>query len=252
MKSFIFASLLSMLAAAAPASRSLNSSILAYYPSDNPKGDGILVVPGGGYQHVSLDYEGAEAQTWLNQHGYHVWVLNYAVSSTASTPLYPTPQNQAAEAVQYIRTLDSVKKLGIWGFSAGGHLAATTVTNPDVAAQLDFAILAYPVITMDPSFTHPGSRENLIGANPSPELQASLSGENRVTNSTPPVFLFHTANDPVVPVKNTLVFAEAMAKHGRKFQSLILPDGEHGIALALDDPVRTWTGELERWLTYSV
>lgn len=209
-------------------------------------------MPGGGYQHVSLDYEGAQAQAWLNEHGYDVWVLNYTVSDTAPAPIYPAPQNQAAEAVQQIRALGSVKKLGIWGFSAGGHLTATTMTDPNVAGKLDFAILAYPVITMDPSFTHPGSRTNLIGDNPSAELQSSLSGENRVTNSTPPAFLFHTANDPVVPVKNSLVFADALAKHGRGFQTLILPDGPHGIALALDDPKRSWTGELERWLKYSV
>ncbi|PVI06862.1 endo-1,4-beta-xylanase B [Periconia macrospinosa] len=233
---------------ASPASRSLNSSILSYYPSPAPNGDGVLVVPGGGYQAVSLDYEGAQAQAWLNERGYHVWVLNYTVASTAPAPIYPVPQNQAAEAVNQIRALDSVKKLGIWGFSAGGHLSATTVTNPDVERNLDFAILAYPVITMDPSFTHSGSRTNLIGENPSIELQSSLSGENRVTNSTPPVFLFHTANDAAVPVKNSLVFAEALAKHGRKFSILILPDGPHGIALALDDPARTWTAELERFL----
>lgn len=240
---------LAKLAAGAP---SVNSSNLAYYPAANPNGDGVLVTPGGGYQRVSLDYEGLETQTWLNERGYHVWVLNYTVANYVPAPIYPAPQNEAIAAVQQIRATNSVKKLGIWGFSAGGHLSATTVTDPAVESQLDWAVLAYPVITMDPSFTHGGSRTNLIGVNASAELQYSLSAENRVTNSTPPVFLFHTSNDATVPVKNTLVFAEALAKHGRQFQSLILPDGPHGIALSLDDPALSWTGELERWLKYSV
>jgi len=228
----------------------MNSSVLTYYPAPSPNGDGVLVVPGGGYAFVSLDFEGANTTAYLNERGYHVWVLNYATSSTAKTPLYPLPQNQALDAVKQIRGLKTVKKLGIWGFSAGGHLAATTITNPE--AQLDYAILAYPVITMDPAYTHQGSRTNLIGGNPSPELQSKMSAQNGVSDSTPPVFLFHTANDHTVPIQNTLLFASAMANHSRPFQTLILPDGPHGLGLALNDPVRSWTPELERWMKYSI
>ncbi|KAF2646742.1 endo-1,4-beta-xylanase B [Massarina eburnea CBS 473.64] len=232
------------------AKRELNSSTLAYYPASSPNGNGVLITPGGGYTYVSLDHEGSQPAAWLNQRGYHAWVLDYATSSTDKAPLYPLPQNQALEAVKQIRALGTVTKLGIWGFSAGGHLSATTITNPE--ADLDFAVLAYPVITMDPTYTHAGSRTNLIGNNPSAELQKNMSAETRVTNSTPPVFLFHTANDGSVPVQNTLLFANAMASKGRQFQTLILPDGNHGLGLALADPVRNWTTELDRWLKYSV
>lgn len=228
----------------------MNSSTLTYYPAPNPNGNGVIVAPGGGYSYLSLDSEGAQPAAWLNERGYHVWVLNYATAGTARTPLYPLPQDQALQAVQQIRALDSVSKLGIWGFSAGGHLAATTVTNPK--ADLDFGILAYPVITMDPKYTHAGSRKNLIGDNASLELQTKMSAENLVSNSTPPVFLFHTANDASVPLQNTLLFAGAMASHKRGAQTLILPDGRHGLGLALTDPVRNWTSELDRFLKYSI
>lgn len=228
----------------------MNSTQLSFYPAPDPNGVGILVIPGGGYGHVSLDYEGANTTAYLNQRGYDAWVLNYSTAETAPTPLYPVPLDEALEALRVIRAQNRVSKLGIWGYSAGGHLAAMTVTNP--AANVDFGILAYPVITMDPEFTHPGSRTNLIGDEASLDLQQKTSAENAVTESTPPIFLFHTANDPTVPIQNTLLFSNAMAAKMRSMQVLILPDGPHGICLALDDPVRNWTPELERWMKYSI
>ncbi|KAF1979348.1 alpha/beta-hydrolase [Bimuria novae-zelandiae CBS 107.79] len=230
--------------------QSVNSSILTYHPSSSSNGVGVLVLPGGGYSYTSMDKEGYQPAAWLNARGYDAWILDYATANNTKTPLYPLPQDQALEAVQQIRAKKTVSKLGIWGFSAGGHLAATTVTN--TSADLDFGILAYPVITMDPKHTHNGSRTNLLGANPSPELELEMSAEKRVSNSTPPVFLFHTANDKSVPIQNSLEFANAMASHARPFQALILPDGGHGLGLALSDPVRSWTDELERFLKYSI
>ncbi|CAH0021483.1 unnamed protein product [Clonostachys rhizophaga] len=231
---------------------SLNSSRLVYYPApkNNCRGIGFLVLPGGGYSYVSLPREGSNSTKYLNERGYDAWVLDYAAADKAPTPLYPAPQNEALEAVRYIRSLNKVKKLGVWGYSAGGHLAATTVTNPE--AELDFGILAYPVITMEEPLTHKGSRNNLIGENPSPELVEKLSAQNLVSESTPPIFLFHTANDATVPVENSILFIQSMIKYDRPFQSLILPKGSHGIGLAFDDPVLNWTSELDRWLQYSV
>ncbi|KAL2858580.1 Alpha/Beta hydrolase protein [Aspergillus pseudoustus] len=233
----------------------LDSTKLAYYPAPEPNGLGIgvLVVPGGGYSHVSLDREGSNSTLYLNTRGYDAWVLNYSVAETSPTPLYPVPLNEALCAAQHIRRTtpkSKLSKLGIWGYSAGGHLAAVTVTNP--AAALDFGILAYPVISMDSAITHAGSRTNLLGDNPSPELVWQMSAENRVSNSTPPVFVYHSANDATVPVENTLRFIGAMTEHSRPYQALILPDGAHGIALALGDPERNWEGELDRFLTYSI
>ena len=242
---------------------------LQFFPADKPNKTGVLVVPGGGYGFVALDHEGNQVARWLNARGFDAWVLDYTVASPETpAPIFPAPQNEALESVRRIRAQNRVSKLGMWGFSAGGHLSAITITNPE--AKLDFAVLAYPVISMEPGITHAGSRanllgdkkedaastiagafvrSNLIGIHADAELLRSLSAQNRVSLQTPPVFLFHTANDPLVPVQNSLVFALAMAEHRRPFEILVLPDGPHGIGLALNDAKLSWTGELERWLT---
>ena len=334
-------------------------------------GAGVLIIPGGGYSFVSLDYEGADAVRWLNARGLDAWVLDYTTTCAAPAPLYPTPLGEAADAVRCIRgclegqlqsrdlqgggsssSSSSSKatvsvadeggkggegdgegdgdgnkvgryRLGIWGFSAGAHLAALTLTSPDVEPLLDFAVLAYPVVSMTPDdndgdivVAHLGSRRNLLGDGSTgprgsgdvggvggdadastarsrsasasaaaraaaamavvpktiqekkeggedggskedlfddiPQLQRQMSPHRAVGPGTPPVFIFHTANDPAVPVQNALLFAGAMARQARPFQLLVLPDGRHGISLALDDPKLSWTGELERWLRWSV
>ncbi|KAL2869102.1 alpha/beta hydrolase [Aspergillus lucknowensis] len=232
---------------------SFNTSKLTFYPApeNNGLGVGVLVLPGGGYIYLSPE-EASNSTTYLNAKGYDAWVLEYSVASTAPTPLYPVPQEEAVAAVKYIRsqTETKVKKLGIWGYSAGGHLAAVTVTNPE--ADLDFGILAYPVISMDDAITHQGSRHYLLGDNPPAELVEAMSAENRVTPATPPIFIYHSADDETVPVENTLRFISALTKKSRPYQALIIPDGEHGIALALDDPQRNWSPELDRFLKYSI
>lgn len=211
----------------------------------------VLVIPGGGYSHVSPQ-EASNSTTYLNARGYDAWVLNYTVTDTAPIPLYPAPQEEALAAAHYIRAQQKVKvnKLGIWGYSAGGHLAAVTVTNPN--AGLDFGILAYPVISMDLAITHNGSRANLLGDNPPDALVAKMSAEKRVTGETPPIFVYHSVNDATVPVENTLRFIGALAAKERPFQTLIIPDGDHGIGLAMDDPQRNWAPELDRFMAYSI
>jgi acetyl esterase/lipase len=213
---------------------------------------GVLVLPGGGYSHLATDHEGRQIVAWLNERGYDAWMLEYTTTSTAKPPLYPKPQNDALEAVRAIRATNRVGKLGIWGFSAGGHLAATTITNPETheaKARLDFGILAYPVISMEPGTTHGGSRSNLIGDNPDMALQKSLSAQNRVSLDTPPIFLFHTANDGAVPVSNALLFAEALAAHRVPFELHVYENGTHGVGLAQGDPIlKTWAARLEDWL----
>lgn len=207
--------------------------------------------PGGGYSHVSIAKEGYAPAEYLNKLGIDAWVLDYTTTSNATAPIYPKPQNEALAALDYIRNQKpAMKKLGIWGFSAGGHLAATTLTNPE--ARIDFGILAYPVITFDGNYTHVGSRDNLIGAKSTTEEQRKLSAQNLVSITTPPTFLFHTSNDAAVSVQNTYLFANAMAAHERLAQVLVLPDGGHGLGLALDDPKRSWTLELTRFLKYSI
>ncbi|KAH7113380.1 endo-1,4-beta-xylanase B [Dactylonectria macrodidyma] len=231
--------------------KTLDPAQITYFPAANSTGIGVLVCPGGGYIRVSIAKEGYAPAEYLNRLGIDAWVLDYTTASNATAPIYPKPQNDALAALDYIRKQKpTTKKLGIWGFSAGGHLAATTFTNPE--ARIDFGILAYPVITLEGKYTHVGSRDNLIGANATTEEYRKLSAQNLVSVTTPPTFLFHTSNDASVPVQNTYLFADAMAAHERLAQVLVLPDGGHGLGLALDNPVLSWTPELTRFLKYSI
>ncbi len=216
---------------------------------------GVLVVPGGGYGHLAVGHEGADVAAYLNARGYDAWMLEYTVADAGNPgPIYPKPQNEALEALRFIRAQKRVGKLGIWGFSAGGHLAAVTATNPEThqaGAKLDFAILAYPVISMEVGATHGGSRANLIGKTPDPALEKALSAQNRVSLDTPPTFLFHTANDGAVPVQNALLFADALAAHKIPFELHIYENGAHGVGLAPSDPIlSTWGARLEDWLKH--
>ncbi|KAI4862873.1 alpha/beta-hydrolase [Hypoxylon rubiginosum] len=222
---------------------------LDFYPAPNPNRTGVLVLPGGGYEFISMDNEGLEPARWLNARGFDAWVLSYTVAGPSTpAPIFPAPQREALEAVRRIRGGGLVDRLGIWGFSAGGHLAAITATDRE--AGLDFAVLAYPVVSMAAGTTHDGSRRRLIGdgCEAGGEAERAMCAEMRVGGATPPTFLFHTASDATVPVQNALGFAAAMARHGRPFEILVLPDGPHGIGLALNDEKLGWTGELERWL----
>ncbi|EGU75103.1 hypothetical protein FOXB_14417 [Fusarium oxysporum f. sp. conglutinans Fo5176] len=213
----------------------LDIAKLTAFLAANSTGTGVLVCPGGGYSHVSIVKEGYTPAAYLNKLGIDAWVLDYTTTSNATAPIYPKPEDEVFAALKKIRHDNpKIEKLGIWGFSAGGHLASTTLTNPK--AGLDFGILAYPVITLEGNYTHIGSRDNLVGPNATAEELHDLSAQNLVSDTTPPTFLFHTFDDQAVPVQNTLMFAEAMAAHKRKAQVLILPDGPHGLGLALDDP----------------
>ncbi|WZH46805.1 Endo-14-beta-xylanase B [Fusarium acuminatum] len=224
---------------------------LTAFLAANSTGVGVLVCPGGGYSMIAMGHEGIEPAQYLNTLGIDAWVLDYTTATNKTPPLYPTPMKEALAAVDLIRKESpDTKKLGIWGFSAGGHLAATTLTTP--SAKLDFGILGYPVITLEDDYTHENSRYNLLGDKPSAKKIEELSAQNRVTDKTPPTFLFHTSNDGLVPVQNTYLFAEAMAAHGRLAQVMVLPDGNHGIGLGLNDPMRNWTPELARFLKYSI
>lgn len=231
---------------------------------------------------MSVDGEGQVSAKFLNALGFDAWVLHYT-TTTGSTepppwlqqliqavqsgeeldfskfqeptgepvdPIYPKPMEDAAAALAHIRSQKTYSKLGIWGFSAGGHLAGVALTTPEY--KLDFGILAYPVLTLEGEYAHMGSARNLIGDNPPAGLAEELSVQNRVSASTPPTFVFHTTDDTAVHVQNALLFADAMSRHKRPFQLCILPEGHHGLGLALDEPVHNWTSELGRFLTHSI
>ena len=244
-------------------------SLTAYLPpADRAVGTGVVVCPGGGYAGLALDHEGKQIAEWLNAHGIAAFVLRYRVAgSKRPGPLHPAPMLDVQRAIRTVRSKAAefdVKpdRIGVWGFSAGGHLASTAATHFDsgnptaadpierVSSRPDFAILAYPVITMDPAVVHAGSRKNLIGESPTPGLVELLSNDKQVTKETPAIFLFHTDDDGPVPVANSLLFYLACKKHGVSVEMHSYAHGRHGVGLALNDPVlRTWPERLQDWLS---
>lgn len=227
-------------------------------------GAAIVVCPGGGYGGLA-PHEGHDYALWLNQQGIAAFVLKYRLGSHGYR--HPAMLQDAARAVRLVRHRAAEwrvdpHRLGIMGSSAGGHLASTLLTHfeegdPEaadpierVSSRPDLGILCYAVITMG-EHTHAGSRRNLLGPNPSPERIRELSNELHVTSHTPPCFLWHTWEDPVVDVENTLQFAQALRRAGVPFALHIYTKGGHGIGLG-DKPPFThphpWVGELRRWL----
>lgn len=231
-------------------------------PADLASGAAIVVCPGGGYGHLAR-HEGHDVAVWLNSVGVTAVVLKYRLG-----PKYRHPAmiQDALRAIRYTRSkapewkIDP-KRVGIMGFSAGGHLASTaatqfTVGDPNasdpierLSSRPDLLILCYPVITMTDPFAHKGSRRNLLGENPPPQLIDLLSNEKQVTDQTPPTFLFHTGDDPGVPVENSLKFALALRQKKVPYELHIYEHGPHGVGLAQNDPaLRTWPALLENWL----
>ena len=238
-------------------------SLSIYLASQSKVPTGVVVCPGGGYVHLAMDHEGKQIAAWLNNLGVSAFVLKYRLG-----PKYhhPIELGDAQRALRYVRSraseygIDS-HRIGIWGFSAGGHLASSVGTHfdqgrPDSvdpiereSSRPDFMILAYPVITFEEPSLHRGSRNALLGDNPDPSLIALLSNERQVTKDTPPTFLFHTSDDPVVPVENSTAFYAALRNAGVPAEMHIYEHGAHGVGLAKDDPVlRTWPDLLSNWL----
>lgn len=223
---------------------------------DKPARVGVLVLPGGGYQHLAVEHEGRAIGQWLNARGMDAWMLEYRVVSPENpSPLNGKPMEDVGLALEAIRGEKRNEKLGIWGFSAGGHLAAMAATEPKFA--LDFAVLAYPVIDMTGLFVHQGSRHNLLGRESAIENFRRYAPEQRILSAaaTPPMFLFHTAQDSGVLPQNSLLMAQQLAVHNVPFELHIYQNGPHGVGLAdgkfgapdLPD-VADWGGRLELWL----
>lgn len=232
-------------------------------PAEKANGTAVVVCPGGGYGGLAVDHEGKQVAEWLNGHGVTAFMLKYRLA-----PRYhhPAPLQDAQRALRIVRArakewnLDA-KRIGIWGFSAGGHLASTAATHFDdgnagaddpiehASCRPDFAILAYPVITLNPPYTHMGSRNNLLGKDPEAKLVESLCNDQQVTDKTPPTFLFHTATDTAVPPENSLLFFAALRKAKVPAELHIYEKGPHGVGLALKDPVlASWPDRLAAWM----
>jgi acetyl esterase/lipase len=242
--------------------------IAVYLPSKkNATGQAVIICPGGGYAYLSYNWEGSDVAKLLNSKGIAAIVLKYRLPNAKSniTP-HLSPLMDAKQAVRIVRANAdkwNIKKnnIGIMGFSAGGHLASTLATHFDegdkntkdsIAQQSsrpDFAVLIYPVISMDKKITHMGSHNNLIGENADEALTNLYSNELQVTKQTPPTFLLHATDDKAVPVENSLRFYEALKNIGVPAEMHIFPSGGHGFGLAIGKgPLETWTDLLVAWM----
>ncbi|MDE3105705.1 MAG: alpha/beta hydrolase [Acidobacteriota bacterium] len=239
-------------------------TLTIYLPAgENATRTGVLVAPGGGYQHLSMQKEGSDIAAWLNARGVAAFVLKYRLG-----PKYhhPVEIGDAQRAIRLVRAhaaeygIDP-SHLGMWGFSAGGHLTATAGTRFDAgdpasadpisrqSSRPDFLVLAYPVITLKEPLAHAGSRKYLLGDTPDPALVASLSAETQVTKDTPPTFLFATADDKTVPVQNSVMFYTALVEAGVPVEMHLFQHGAHGAGLAAANPqLRVWPELLAKWM----
>lgn len=234
-------------------------------PSNKNSGTGVLICPGGGYVMEAMNKEGYAVAKWLNKLGIAGFVLKYRHGNRYR---YPAPFQDATRAMRIIRQnakkwhLKS-DKIGIIGFSAGGHLASTVGTHWDrgkkdskdvikhYSSRPDFMILAYPVITMEKPYAHEGSKHALLGKHPNPSLVKWLSNERQVTSQTPPTFIVQATTDPTVPVQNSVLFYEALIKHGVSAEMHLYAKGPHGFGLAKKYPLlSTWPMLCRNWLRF--
>ena len=227
-------------------------------------GTAVVVFPGGGYSHLSLDREGAQMARWLNERGVTAFVVRYRLG-----PRYrhPAMLQDAQRAVRLVRARAAEWKLdpgriGVLGFSAGGHAASSAGTHFDAGApsgsdvvaragsRPDFMVLVYPVITMDPKLTHAGSRRNLLGEQSTPELERLMSNETQVTRETPPTLLVASTDDAAVPVENSLLMYQALRAARVPVELHVFETGRHGFALAPGDPsLSSWLTQCALWMT---
>lgn len=232
-------------------------------PRERATGTAVIVCPGGGYAHLATEKEGDQPARWLNSIGVTAFVLKYRLG-----PKYHHPNElmDAQRAIRMVRARAAEfgvqpDRIGIMGFSAGGHLAASTGTHFDAGnasapdpidragSRPDFLILCYPVITFKEPYLHRGSMHMLLGDQPDPKLLDELSNELQVTAQTPPTFLFHTTADQTVPVENSVMFYMALRKAGVPAEMHIYERGPHGVGLApTDEALSSWPARLADWL----
>jgi acetyl esterase/lipase len=239
---------------------------LSVHLPDAKKADGAAVVicPGGGYGHLATDHEGRQVAQWLNSFGVAGFVLEYRHKGRGYG--HPAPLQDAQRAIRTVRAqakqfnIDP-GRIGIMGFSAGGHMASSTGTHFDsgnakssdpierVSSRPDFMILCYPVIAFGEPYTHFGSQHNLLGKGADAKLVSKMSSEKQVTKDTPPTFLFHTDADKAVPSENSVQFYLALRRAGVPAELHIYRHGRHGIGLNRQPGVTaTWPNRCEQWM----
>lgn len=245
-----------------------NPEIAVFIPSKkHATGQAVVICPGGGYGILAYNWEGTDVAKWFNSKGVAAIVLKYRLPNSKSNIIpHQSPLMDAQRAIRMVRANAdkwNVKKdrVGIMGFSAGGHLASTAGTHFDngntnsadsierLSCRPDFMILMYPVITMSKPTMHSGSRNNLIGQNPDSQLANFYSGELNVTKETPPAFLVHASDDKGVPAENSLLFYQALKEKNIPAEMHLYPKGGHGFGLALGIAgTESWTERCIEWL----
>ena len=230
-------------------------------------GKAVVICPGGGYHGVAYDWEGSDIAKWYNSKGIVAFVLKYRMPMSASIKVsYEAPIQDAQRAIRLVRFHAQkwgvkIDEVGIMGFSAGGHLASTLGTQFDtknnfketeidtLSARPDFMVLVYPVVTMKEDYTHKGSRNSLLGENPTEQRITQFSNELQVTKNTPPTFIVHAGDDMVVPVENSLQLYKSLKDNGVLTEMHIYPKGGHGFALAIGKGnLQSWIDRLDEWL----
>lgn len=235
--------------------------------ADKKNGAAILICPGGGYTHLAIDHEGKAVAEFYTEQGFDAIVLHYRLNDVSqSGSRFPAQYNDVTNAMRLVKSkaaswkLDP-EKIGVLGFSAGGHLASTLATmiipaNPGSKNELEkwssrpaFAVLVYPVISMSASFRHNGSAVNLLGPDATTEMKDSLSTDKRVTPATPPTMLIHSSDDKGVPVENSLAFYAALLKNKVPATMHVYDHGGHGFGMAPKDPVlNSWPELSVTWI----
>jgi acetyl esterase/lipase len=231
-------------------------------PRDKANGTAVIICPGGGYVRLSIDHEGYDVARRLNEMGITAFVLKYRLPNALSqTDKATAPLLDAQQALRLVRQragewqLDP-ERIGLMGFSAGGHLAATAGTHfarplepgPE-SVRPAFLVLLYPVISFADSLAHAGSRQSLVGETPTAAQLSLYSNERQVTARTPPTFLVHAQDDKSVPVQNSLAFYQACLRHDVPVEMHLYPRGGHGFGLHNKTTPDDWTERLRSWLT---
>lgn len=245
--------------------RHVTDPVLDMYPAPAGKASGtaVIICPGGSYWALAISSEGSKVAKWMNSIGITAFVLKYRLpDSTIMINKSIGPLQDAEKAIRIVRRHAkewgiNPDKIGIMGFSAGGHLASTLSTHfnekvyqpiDSTSARPDFSLLIYPVISMDSAITHWGSRVNLLGNNPSPALVRHFSNELQVTKNTPPAFLVQAMDDNVVPVQNSISYALALKKFKIPCELHIYESGGHGFGMGWGGTESTWPEACRRWL----
>lgn len=232
-------------------------------PADKANGTAVIICPGGGYGGLAVGHEGNDVAKWWNSLGVSAFVLKYRLAPNYRAP---APMHDVQRAIRTVRSKAAdwkvnPQRIGVMGFSAGGHLASTAAVHFDdgmtdskdpidaVSCRPDFAVLCYPVIAFGTEWVHGGSQKNLLGPEQDPKLIEFYASHKQVTPKTPPTFLFHTVEDTSVPPENSVMFFSALRAAKVPTEMHLFEKGRHGVGLASDDAVLgSWPDRLKDWM----